>query len=181
MELHALNKYRRMVWKQASGKTLEVGIGTGRNIAYYPPNAQVTAIDFSERMLDRARKRRDKLNANVDLRLMDAQNMDFPDNTFDTVVTTCVFCTVSDPILGLKEINRVCKPDGQVLMLEHMRSCKPLLGPLMDLLNPVVKSLIGTNINRDTVGNIRQAGLEIVKITPLWVDILLFIQARPKK
>lgn len=181
MELHSFNKYRKMVWQHARGKTLEVGIGTGKNIPYYPVNATVTAIDFSERMLARAKKRKEKLNAKVDLRLMDVQQMEFADNTFDTVVTTCVFCTVPDPILGLREIARVCKPYGRVLMLEHVRSCRSLIGSLMDLLNPIVHGLIGTNINRDTVQNVRSAGLEIIKVTPLWSDILLFIEAKPRK
>ncbi len=181
MEIHRFNRHRSLIWGHVKGKTLEVGVGTGKNMPYYPENADVTAIDFSERMLARAKRRKNRLQLKVDLRLMDAQQMDFADNTFDTVVTTCVFCTVPDPVLGLKEINRVCKPDGQVLMLEHVRSCKPLAGPLMDLLNPVVRGLIGTNINRDTLANIGKAGLEIVNVTRLWSDILLFIQAKPGK
>ncbi|WP_366923962.1 class I SAM-dependent methyltransferase [Metallumcola ferriviriculae] len=181
MEMHKFDKHRRMVWSHARGKTLEVGVGTGKNIPYYPDNTSVTGIDFSERMLAKAVKRKEKLHHPVELRLMDAQRMDFPDNSFDTVVSTCVFCTVPDPILGLREIKRVCKPAGQVLMLEHVRSCRPLLGPLMDIINPVVRSLIGTNINRDTQNNIRQAGLQIKSVTPLWSDILFLIEALPGK
>lgn len=173
------DRWRKEIWKHARGKVLEVGVGTGKNIPFYPKDVEVTAIDFSEKMLEKAIKRRDKLGARVELRLMDAQKMDFPDQTFDTVITTCVFCTVPDPIAGLREIRRVCKPDGQVVMLEHVRSCKPVLGTLMDWLNPLVYGLIGTNINRDTVENVKKAGLQVISVEKLWSDILLKIVARP--
>ncbi len=174
-----MNRWRRALWSRASGRVLEVGVGTGRNMPYYPPGVQVTAIDFSPRMLERARKRAARLGLGVDLRLMDAQQMDFPDGSFDTVVTTCVFCSVPDPVLGLREVRRVCRPDGQVLLLEHVRSRMPLVGELLDILNPITTLLIGVNINRDTVGNIRRAGLVIVEEKDLWLDILKEIVARP--
>jgi len=179
MEIKSLDKYRKMVWQQVQGRTLEVGVGTGKNFPYYPDTAKVTAIDLSDRMLERAKRRKEKLKVDVDLHLMDAQNMQFADNSFDTVVTTCVFCTVPDPVLGLKEIARVCKPDGQVLMLEHVRSCKPIIGAMMDLMNPIVRGIIGTNINRDTIKNIERAGSEVVEVKKLFSDILLFIKAKP--
>ena len=76
-------------------------------------------------------------NRKAHLFAMDAQQMAFPDNTFDTVVTSCVFCSVPDPLAGLREIRRVCKPQGRVVMLEHVRSGHPFIGPLMDVLNPI--------------------------------------------
>lgn len=173
------DRLHKEIWKYARGKVLEVGVGTGKNIPFYPKDVEVTAIDFSEKMLEKAVKKRDELGAKVDLRLMDAQKMDFPDRTFDTVITTCVFCTVPDPVAGLREIRRVCKPDGQVVMLEHVRSCRPVLGALMDWLNPLVYGLIGTNINRDTVENVKKAGLTVTRVEKLWGDILLKIIARP--
>ncbi|MCL4515490.1 MAG: class I SAM-dependent methyltransferase [Firmicutes bacterium] len=173
------DRLHKEIWKYARGKVLEVGVGTGKNIPFYPKDVEVTAIDFSEKMLEKAVKKRDELGAKVDLRLMDAQKMDFPDRTFDTVITTCVFCTVPDPVAGLREIRRVCKPDGQVVMLEHVRSCRPVLGALMDWLNPLVYGLIGTNINRNTVENVKKAGLTVTRVEKLWGDILLKIIARP--
>ncbi len=173
------DRLHKEIWKHARGKVLEVGVGTGKNIPFYPKDVEVTAIDFSEKMLEKAVKKRDELGAKVDLRLMDAQKMDFPDQTFDTVITTCVFCTVPDPVAGLREIRRVCKPDGQVVMLEHVRSCRPVLGALMDWLNPLVYGLIGTNINRDTVENVKKAGLRVISVEKLWGDILLKIIAKP--
>ena len=121
----------------ARGQVLEVGVGTGKNFPYYPEGCEVTAIDFSKGMLAQARKKLSLAKVPITLLEMDAQAMTFPDNAFDTVLATCVFCSVPDPIKGLKEVQRVCKPDGQIILLEHMRSEHPLLGLLMDILNPV--------------------------------------------
>lgn len=90
---------------------------------------------------------------------MDVQNLEFADNSFDTVVTACVFCSVPDPILGLKEIRRVLKGDGLLVMLEHVRSKKEPIGKIMDILNPLVVGLYGANINRNTVENVKKPGL----------------------
>jgi ubiquinone/menaquinone biosynthesis C-methylase UbiE len=110
---------------------------------------------------------------------MDAQAMTFPDNTFDTVVATCVFCSVPDAILGLQEIKRVCKPDGRILLLEHMRVDKPIIGPLMDAVNPVVVKLMGANINRRTMENIRLAGLTVLTEEKIFGSLVKLIVAKP--
>ena len=90
---------------------------------------------------------------------MDVRNLEFPNTTFDTVVATWVFCSVPDAVLGLREVRRVTKPGGQVLLLQHVRSESPLFGRLMDLLNPLVVRMMGSNINRRTVEDVRQAGV----------------------
>lgn len=181
MSWGGLNKWRQQLWQKARGRVLEVGVGAGANFSFYPEGVEVTAIDFSPRMLAKARERAKRLGLKVHLRQMDVQQMDFPDDSFDTVVTTCVFCTVPDPIKGLQEIRRVCCPDGRVLMLEHVRSCRPVVGRLMDWLNPIPRFLLGTNINRDTVGNLEKAGLKVLEVQKLWSDILLQILALPNK
>ena len=172
MEKGKMVQWREMVWKEAKGKVLEVGVGTGKNIQYYPDNVEVTAIDFSEEMLERAKEKAGKLGKSVDLRLMDAQQLEFQDETFDTVITTCVFCSVPDAVKGLKEIRRVCKKDGQIIMLEHVRSKKLVLGVFMDILNPLIVRIVGANINRDTVQNLRNAGLKVEVEKDLMMDIV---------
>lgn len=146
---------------------LEVGVGTGLNFSYYPPHAHITAIDLSDKMLERARRRAARLGTTVELLQMDAQALAFPDESFDEVIATFVFCSVPDPVLGLSELRRVCKPDGKVILLEHMRPESPWLGRLFDLLNPIAVRLTGANINRQTVENIRQAGLKIEHLESL--------------
>lgn len=174
-------KWRREVMSKAKGHVLEVGVGTGQNLAFYNPAYcdKVTGIDFSPGMLAKAFPRAEKAPVPVELIEMDAQRMTFPDSTFDTVVATCVFCSVPDPILGLQEIRRVCKPDGTIYFLEHMRVDWPVVGTLMDLMNPISVGLMGVNINRQTIKNIDRSGLVIRSIENKAGPLLRYIEASP--
>lgn len=176
MEMMALKEWRIALMKELQGKVLEVGVGTGKNIAFYPDGLDITAIDFSEKMLAKAKTKAQQLSKKVKLLHMDAQKMEFPDNCFDTVFTTCVFCSVPDPIKGLKEIRRVCEQDGKIIMIEHVRSEKAVIGLIMDVLNPIVVNMHGANINRRTVNNIEAAGFSNIKVTNLWHDIVKKIE-----
>lgn len=172
--------WRQKLWAQGRGNVLEVGVGTGKNLPYYPVGAKVIAVDIAEQMLAVARQRAYDLGVEVDLREGDIQCLDFPDDSFDTVVATCVFCSVPDPLLGLREVERVVKPDGQILLLEHVRSDHPVVGPLMDLLSPLTSRLWGASINRPTVRTVEQAGLQIESIRDLGpMGIVKSIVARP--
>ncbi len=179
---HGFSKWRKRLLKKVKGKTLEVGIGTGKNIPYYPERVELTAIDFSEKMIEKAgKKAKDK--PNISLYVMDIENMDFENNTFDTVVSSCVFCSVPDPIRGLKEIGRVCKNKGKILMLEHVRSNKRITGKIMDILNPIPVNTYGANINRKTHENIIKAGFnpDNIHVDYLWKDIVLLIEIKNEK
>ncbi len=168
VERFAFRRWRERLWSQVDGnRILEVGVGTGKNISHYPRGVQVTAVDLSDKMLERARRRAQELDSEVDLRLMDAQRLAFPDAAFDAAVATFVFCSVPDPVLGLRELGRVVRPGGQILLLEHVRVNKPVIGKLMDLLDPFVVRLMGPHINRRTVENVRKAGLEIERVEEL--------------
>ncbi|OGO30808.1 MAG: methyltransferase type 11 [Chloroflexi bacterium RBG_16_56_11] len=174
--------WRKLLWSKVEGKKiLEVGVGTGKNITFYPGNIEITAIDFSEKMLGRAREKAKRLETRVDLQQMDVQDLRFDDNTFDTVVATFVFCSVPDPVKGLTEIMRVCKPGGKVLLLEHVLSANGILAFFMNLANPLVAGLMGPNINRKTVENVVKSGLTIEKVTDLSVGIFKLIEARVQK
>lgn len=131
---------------------------------FYPGGAQVTAIDISERMLERAGKKADALGVSVQLALMDAQHLEFGDESFDAVVATCVFCSVPDPVAGLKEARRVLRPGGTLFLVEHVRAENLIAGKLMDWLNPLVVRMSGANINRRTVENVRAAGFDDMKV-----------------
>lgn len=173
------SKWREMLWSRVAGsKILEVGVGTGKNFPYYPEDAEITAIDFSDKMLSRAREKAGKQGVNVRLQQMDVQNLEFEDDTFDTVVASCVFCSVPDPIRGLIEVVRVCKPGGKVVLLEHVLSANRILAWVMNLANPVVLRIVGANINRHTVDNVTKSGLRVEQVTDLAAGIFKLIEAR---
>lgn len=172
MEAMAFKSMRIELMKELSGKVLEVGVGTGKNIEYYPDDIDITAIDFSCRMLRRAKDKAEALNKSVTLLHMDAQQMNFADDAFDMIFTTCVFCSVPDPVRGLQEMRRVCKPGGKIIMIEHVRSERMVLGLIMDVLNPLVVNLYGANINRRTVENVKKAGFDEVEVVSLYSDIV---------
>ena len=179
MEMISARTWRRELLSRVHGRVLEVGIGTGKNLPYYPRDVDLTGIDISPRMLARAERRAEALGISCRLLVMDVERMTFPDAAFDAVVSTFVFCSVPDPVAGLKEVRRVLKPGGEAFFLEHVRSANPFLGRLMDLLNPLVRSAIGPNINRRTVENIANAGFEIVSMEEMGLKILKKIIARP--
>ncbi|OGO40549.1 MAG: hypothetical protein A2147_02665 [Chloroflexi bacterium RBG_16_57_8] len=172
-------KWRSRQWSKVAGrKILEVGVGTGKNLTYYPAGSDVTAIDFSEQMLLRAKKKAARLGTKVRLTQMDVQKLQFPDNTFDAVAATFVFCSVPDPVLGLREVERVCKPGGRVVLLEHVLSANRVLAWLMNAANPVMVRMTGANMNRRTVENVAASGLVIERVTHL--GIVKLIEAKKR-
>lgn len=181
MELGA-RTWRRDLWTQIrAGQVLELGVGTGKNISFYPMDREIVAIDISERMLERARDRARRLNARARLDLGDAQCLPYADQSFDVVVTTFLWCSVPDPLLGLNEARRVLKPGGQLLLLEHVLSDRPVLRRLMHWLAPIPVHLWGAHIDRETVNTVRAAGFSEIKTTNLWGDVVRRIEARVPK
>ena len=180
-----MERFRFASWRTklrdriVGNRVLEVGVGTGKTLIYYPQGVYVTAIDLSPLMLERAQKRALVQGLDVELMEMDVQNLLFPDHVFDTVFATFVFCSVPDPVLGLRELLRVCKLDGRLLLMEHMRPENLILGLLFDLLNPIVVRMMGANINRKTMDNIRMAGWKIQIEERLSSDIVRWIEAQP--
>lgn len=124
-------------------KILEVGVGTGLSLPLYPENVNITGIDISSEMLERARTRvwRDRL-FNVDqLSVMDAENMKFADNSFDKVVAMHVASVVPDPERLVQEMRRVCKENGQIVFVNHFNSQNPVLGSFERLIAPLSRQL----------------------------------------
>src|SRR5436305_8973787 len=122
-----LGDARAWAASQARGEVLEIGIGTGRNLADYPPEAKLVGIDLSPGMLAIARRRAQDLGRTIDLRQSDAQQLPFGDGSFDTVVGTLVLCSVPDDRRAIAEVARVLRPNAQLVLVEHVRSP---LGPV---------------------------------------------------
>ena len=161
--------WRAKLWRFVSGpRVLEVGVGTGKNMEFWPHNCKITAVDLTPGMLGIARQRAKRLNrTGEELCLADVQHLQFPTAIFYSIVATFVFCSVPDPIKGLLEIRRVIRPGGQLLLLEHVRIDRPVIGTLMDILAPLIVRLSGANINRRTVENVRIAGLRVERVEDL--------------
>ncbi|HET6490979.1 MAG TPA: class I SAM-dependent methyltransferase [Syntrophales bacterium] len=175
-----LKHFRKILWAHAAGRVLEAGAGSGLNIAFYPPGARVTATDLSGAMMQRARERSREQKADVTFEEADLCALPFSDRTFDTAVATFVFCSVADPVTCLRELARVVKPTGKILLLDHVRIERPLIGPFMDRLNPATVRLAGEHINHRMDAFVRSAGLEVVESRRLgFMGIMQFIVARP--
>jgi ubiquinone/menaquinone biosynthesis C-methylase UbiE len=171
-------RLRKKLWAMAQGEhILEAGVGTGKNFGFYPEHARMTAIDFSPKMLEQAKRKQERKQLNVHLDLMDIQRLYYADNSFDTVVASFVFCSVPQPRKGLKELYRVLKPGGQLLLLEHVLSSNKLMAALMNLLNPLVVKLVGANINRQTVKNVQACPFRSIFIDPSSTDMIKLIRA----
>jgi len=171
--------WRKKCWAEVQGHhILEVGVGTGKNFDYYPADARITAIDFSQEMLKQAAAKQSRKNIAVDLHLIDVQSLPFADNSFDTVIATFVFCSVPLPVKGLKELYRVCRPNGQVILLEHVLSSNRCLAWLMNCINPAIVALVGANINRNTLKNVQACPFSSVHVDERSGDIIKLIVAK---
>jgi len=165
-----IGDWRSRLLRGVRGLVLEVGAGRGRNLEYYPPEAHVIATEFDEVAIALARSR---LNSHDRLASADIEHLAFPDDTFDAVVATLVFCSVERPIVGFQEVRRVLKPGGQLHLIEHVRSHHGWLGCLQDKLNPRWCAWAeGCNLNRDTEANVRAGGFEIESVLVNYLGLI---------
>jgi len=160
-ELLAVGKLRADLIPRASGKILEVAAGTGKNFEYYPVRSHITAIDNSPAMIAQARKKAQKVNSEVELRIMDAEELTFPNESFDTVVSTLTGCTFPDPEKVYREMIRVCRPNGRILLIEHGVSSVSWLSFVQHKLAKAYYKKYACLWNRDALTPIRSLGLRI--------------------
>lgn len=158
-ELFVYRKWRNEFFRHVAGpKVLEIGVGTGRNMSYYPPDKLFVGIDLSEGMMQRAKSHKPE---NARLMQMDAEHLGYADNTFDTVIATFVFCSIPNPNAALQEIKRVLKPNGRLLLMEHVLPEKRVLRWFFQKTGNFVYNKTGVHIDRQTGTIISESGLTL--------------------
>jgi ubiquinone/menaquinone biosynthesis C-methylase UbiE len=152
---------REWVCAHAEGEVLEIAVGTGLNLPYYADGVRLTGIEFVPAMLDIARRRAVELGRSVDLRLGDAQALEFEDATFDTVVCALSLCTIPDDRGTVAEVRRVLRPGGRFVALEHVRSPARAVRGVQRLLAPALLRFGTDHVLRERLEHVQAGGFSI--------------------
>lgn len=158
------------------GSILFVAVGPGVDFKLFPPNRKIIGVDISPKMLELAQKKVPHYSGELELRQMDVQALEFEDNSFDQVFTSCTFCSVPDPVKGLNELRRVLKPGGDLKMFEHTGSQYFPFRQMLALMNPIAEKF-GPSVNRNTLANVQNAGFVIHRVKNIYLDIVKTIEA----
>lgn len=171
---------REWVCSQARGSVLEIAIGTGRNLSFYSREVDLTGVDISPEMLERARQRADRLGRRVELRVGDAQALGFPDATFDSVVSTLALCSIPDDRRAVAVAHRVLRPGGRLLLLEHVRSPLAPVRAVQRLLDPLAERFQGDHLVREPLDRLRAQGFEVERLERSKLGIVERVAARKR-
>jgi ubiquinone/menaquinone biosynthesis C-methylase UbiE len=169
---------REWACSQVSGEVLELAVGTGRDLPYYPADVRLTAIELSPRMLEIARKRAAQLGRDVDLRIGDAQALELEDQSFDNAIITFGLCTIPDDRAALTEAHRVLSPGGRLVLLEHVRSPSLPVRALQRVLDPLSVRFAADHLMRDPLDYLANVGFEIESVERLKRGIVERVVAR---
>lgn len=167
---------KREFFGPMQGKILFLAAGTGLDFDFFPPGQQIDAIDISPRMLERARPRAAAYDGSIALHEMDAQSLHFPDASFDQIFSVCTFCSVPDPVAGLRELRRVLRAGGELRMFEHTGSRWFPFNVMLHVMTPFSRR-VGPEMNRDTVSNVRKAGFRLREVRNIYLDVVRIIVA----
>ena len=173
-------RLRKKLLSKATGKILEVACGTGQNFPLFAANNEITAVDLSPKMLELARRNAIEHGLSVNLAVMDAEQLEFPDGIFDTVVSTLSTCTFPNPIKTLQEMKRVCQADGLILLLEHGHSSVPWLARFQDRHEyQHYQDHAGCRWNQDPLDLLQSAGIKVLKSKRNILGMFHSIEAAP--
>lgn len=176
-----IGKYRERLLRNVKGKVLEIGVGTGANFKYYSDKCEIYGVDMSKEMLKRAKKKADQLGITVHLEIGNAEKLHFRKGEFDFVVDTLGLCTYINPIRVIKEIKRVCKSNGKILLLEHGISNNNIICKLQEKREPKHYWKTGCSLLKNHEELVRKAGLKIIKIERKLFGIIYIIGAESKR
>jgi ubiquinone/menaquinone biosynthesis C-methylase UbiE len=171
---------RPQLFEGISGTILDAGVGTGRNMPFYPEGCHVTGIDFSPAMIARAIKRRGKLGKDIELLEMNVLATTFPDQYFDAIVATFLFCVLDEDqqLPALLELSRICKPTGVIRFLEYTYAKDAFRRLVMRLWAPWVRWIYGAAFDRQTERYIPKAGLELLEMRFVYRDTIKLMVTR---
>lgn len=173
-------KIRPQLFQGLSGRILDAGVGTGRNISFYPPEAHVVGIDLSPAMLARASRRASRLGRVVELLQMDITQLEMPDQSYDAVVASFLFCVLPEQLQlpALREIERVLKPGGTLRLIEYVRPQGMLRSALASLWAPWMAWAYGAGFDRRTEQHVSKSGLELLESRFLVNDLIKLMSLR---
>lgn len=174
-------RWRQRLLRHAKGEVLELAVGAGANFPFYPPEVKVTATDFSEAMLEKAKQAAKNHRIDGDFICSDIEEMDCSHQSFDTIVSTLSFCSYDKPLMVLEKINRWCKPNGQILLMEHGISTNLAVSAVQKALNPLLYRVYGCHYTRNMLGLIRESGITVDKVESHWLNMVHLIWARPRQ
>tara|TARA_B100001964_G_scaffold133330_1_gene147277 strand:+ start:498 stop:1103 length:606 start_codon:yes stop_codon:yes gene_type:complete len=169
--------FKTELFSHMDGNILFLALGTGLDIATFPTGKNITAIDISPKMLEVAQPRVDNYEGTITAHAMDVHDLNFEDNSFDQVFTSCTFCSVPRPVEGLKSLRRVLKPGGELFMFEHTGSRYYPFKVMMTLMTQISRKL-GPDMNRTTVANVMAADFEVLEVNNLFLDVVKTIKAK---
>lgn len=172
-------KYRQKIFRDIEGKVLEVGIGVGLNFPLYNKDVELTGVDFSPEMLKKAKDAAEGYPFKATFLQEDVENIEFPDDTFDTIVSSGTLCGYQNPVKVLNNFQKWCKPDGRILLLEHgISSNKPLMW-LQKSLDPLAVKIAGCHANRDISAIVKSSNLQLVREERYLAGNVYMVWAKP--
>ncbi|RKN75840.1 class I SAM-dependent methyltransferase [Paenibacillus ginsengarvi] len=174
-------EWRKTLIGCAKGNVLEVAVGAGANFCFYPKDVEVTAVDFSGAMLSKAKESAAASHVRATFMESDIESISFPDNAFDTIVSTLSFCGYENPVRMLEAFSRWCKPDGQILLMEHGLSSNRLIGGAQKLVDPIFRRAVGCHLDRNMIAIFQQSPIQIRRMERYMLSTIHLVWASPIK
>jgi len=169
---------REWACSRAQGEVLEIAVGTARNLDHYPDGTKLTGIELSPEMAELGRRRADEVGQEIDIRVGDAESLEFGDESFDTVVCTFSLCTIPDARAAVGEAMRVLRPGGRFVLAEHVRSPNPVVRAIQRILDPLAHRFGGDNLLREPLGPLGEAGFEVEELERSKAGYVELVSAR---
>lgn len=176
LDVLGMKRLRQRLLRYAQGKVLEVAAGSGQNLQYYPQGVRITLTDRSGSMLKIAQRQADKLNLSVPAKIMNTEHLNYSNRMFETVVSTLSLCSYDDPLVALREMARVCKLNGRILLLEHGESSWKIVSLLQKWRENWKKKPL-CHLTRDPLRLCRQAGLDVISSQRYFFGTIFFVVA----